>query len=43
MRGYLQKDAKIKSYSVSGKYKIDGELFKIKKINWENEAYIEDN
>ena len=43
VRGYLQKDAKIKSYSMSGKYKIDGELFKIKKINWENEAYIEDN
>tara|TARA_B100001765_G_C19381103_1_gene283508 strand:- start:172 stop:633 length:462 start_codon:yes stop_codon:yes gene_type:complete len=43
LRGYLQKDAKIKSYSLSGKYKVDGKLFKIKKINWENEAYVEDN
>ena len=43
LRGYLQKDAKIKSYSLSGKYKVDGKLFKIKKINWENEAYIKDN
>ena len=43
LKGYLQKDAKIKSYSLSGKYKVDGKLFKIKKINWENEAYLEDN
>ena len=43
LRGYLQKDGKIKSYSLSGKYKVDGKLFKIKKINWENEAYVEDN
>ena len=43
LKGYLQKDAKIKSYSLSGKYKVDGKLFKIKKINWENEAYVEDN
>ena len=43
LRGYLQKDGKIKSYSLSGKYKVDGKLFKIKKINWENEAYIKDN
>ncbi len=42
-RVYVQKDAKIKSYSLSGKYKVDGKLFKIKKINWENEAYVEDN
>ena len=43
LRGYLQKDGKIKSYSLSGKYKVDGKLFKIKIINWENEAYVEDN
>ena len=43
VRGPLQKDAKIKSYSLSGKYKIDGKLFKIKKMNWENEGYVEDN
>ena len=39
----LKKDAKIKSYRLSGRFIINGTTFRIKKINWENEAYKKDN